>query len=66
MVKLILLLVYLTGGGELKIEQKQFDKKDIVQCEIAGRKRVGEIFDRDPAVEGIFAGCIEAKVPQTI
>jgi hypothetical protein len=61
-IKIILLLVYLTGGGELKIEQKAFDAKSPEACNDAGRARIEEIMTRDPAVEGLFAGCVMSKV----
>ena len=62
MVKLILLLVYLTGGGELKIEQKTFDARAEEQCDRAGRTRIKEVMEADPAISGLFAGCVFAKV----
>ena len=62
MVKIILLLVYLTGGGELKIEKQAFDAQAEAQCTKAGRARIEKLFENDPAIEGIFAGCVLAKV----
>ena len=58
MLKVILLLVYLSSG-EIVIEQKAFNKME--DCEVAGVKRVREISEHSRFEGGILATCVPAK-----
>lgn len=61
MFKVVLLLVYLLNG-ELKIEQRSFD--DAKACMLEGGKRTATLQAMPGFQEGLFAGCIHAKVTE--
>ena len=59
MLKVILVLVYLLDG-ELKVEQKAFDTA--MACMAEGARRTATLQAQSGFNEGLFAGCVHAKV----
>lgn len=60
MIKVVLLLLYVWGNSEVKLEQKPYES--LAVCQTEGIARVKEL-EKDPRfVGGLLAQCIELPV----